>query len=105
MEIEASFRFLGLDKLQAITLEREIVGASQRKHFKHDCYVGSVPLVDQYIEDINNFYVRQRVRIEECDIFLSIVTESSSNIVEVPEIVNRLLKYIDCKLTFSFTVV
>lgn len=103
-EAEISFRFLSLDKFQAYTLEREILGSTHRKHFKNSCYVGCVPLTKQSLDDINDFYVRQRIEIDECDIFVSVNSESDTNIIDIPVIVNRMLKYIDCKLTFSFTV-
>ncbi|MDX2370200.1 MAG: hypothetical protein QNK36_17630 [Colwellia sp.] len=104
-EVEIDFRFLSLNKLQAYTLEREIIGSSYRKHRKSDCYVGCVPLTKSSIDDINDFYVRQMIDIAECDIFVSVVSKSDSSIVDVPVVANRMLKYIDCKLTYSFTVV
>jgi len=103
-EIEIDFRLLNLNKLQAYTLEREIIGSSYRKHQKSDSYVGCVPLSNSSIDDINDFYIRQMLDSSACDIFISVVSESDSNIVDVPEVVNRMLKYIDCKLTFSFKV-
>ena len=102
-EAEISFRFLSLDKLQAYTLEREILGATHKKHDKNNCYLGYVPLTKQNFDDINDYYVRQRIDIGACDIFVSLNAESDTNIVDIPAIVNRMLKYIDCKLTFSFT--
>lgn len=104
-KVNLNFRFLSLNKLQAITLEREIRGSSYQKHDEKDCYVGCVPLTKSNIDDINDFYVRQMIDIVECDIFVSVVCESDSNVVDVPEVANRMLKYIDCKLTYSFTVV
>ena len=103
--VEISFRFLSLDKLQAYTLEREILGSSYKQHDKNNCYLGYVPLTKQNFDDINDYYVRQRIEIEECDIFVSVNSESNTDIVDIPTIVNRMLKYIDCKLTFSFTLV
>ncbi|TLU61094.1 hypothetical protein FE810_15590 [Thalassotalea litorea] len=104
-EVDVSFRFLKLDKLQAYTLKHEVANSSFREHHKNNCYVGTVLLSESCIDEINDFYVRQQVSLEDCDIFVSIVSEIDSNIVDVPTIVNRMLKYIDCKLTYSFTVV
>jgi hypothetical protein len=101
---EISFRFNRLDKMQAFTLEREILGSLREDHVENNYYVVSVPLTDKNFDDINDYYVRQRVEIEECDIFVSVSSNTGTNIFEIPLLVNRMLKYIDCKLTFSFTV-
>jgi hypothetical protein len=102
---EPNIRFLSLNKLQAFTLEREVFGASQKKHFKNDCYVGCVVLKDDNLEDIANFFIRQQLKVEECDLFISVCSHLDSNIVDVPNIVNRMLKFIDCRLTFSYTII
>ncbi|TWX65314.1 hypothetical protein ESZ36_18280 [Colwellia demingiae] len=104
MEAEISFRFLSLDKFQAYSLVREILGSTHKEDLENKCYVACVPLTQQNFEDINDYYVRQRIEIEACDIFVSVNSDSASGIVDIPLIVNRMLKYIDCKLTFSFTV-
>lgn len=103
-EAEISFRFNRLDKMQAFTLEREIVGSLRNDHIEDHYYVVCVPLTDNNFDDINDYYVRQRVEIEDCDIFVSVASNSGTNFYDIPVIVNRMLKYIDCKLTFSFTV-
>lgn len=102
-EAEISFRFLNLNKLQAFTLKREILGSMFTQQCQNNNYVGYAPLSKQNLDDINDYYVRQRVEIEDCDILVSVVSESETDIINVPIIVNRMLKYIDCKLTFSFT--
>lgn len=102
---KTSIRFLSLNKLQALTLEREVVGASQSKHFKNDFYVGCVVLMDDNLEDIVHFFIRQQLKIDDCDLFISVFSNLDSNIVDVPNLVNRMLKYIDCRLTFSYTFV
>ena len=103
-EAEISFRFNSLDKMQAFTLEREILGSSRDNHVENNSYVVCVPLTANTFNEINDYYVRQRIEIEECDIFVSVTSDSGTNILDIPVIVNRMLKYIDCKLTFSFTV-
>ena len=104
-EAEISFRFNRLDKMQAFTLEREIVGSKRKDHIEDHYHVVCVPLTDMSFDDINDYYVRQRVDIEDCDILVSGASDSVTNVYDIPVIVNRMLKYIDCKLTFSFTVV
>ena len=98
-----SFRFLNLDKFQAFTLEREMLGAWYKRQSNSDCYVGYIPLNGQTFDDINDYYVRQRIEISECDIFISVNLALQANTVEIPAIVNRMLKYIDCQLTFAMT--
>ncbi|WP_462157746.1 hypothetical protein [Pseudoalteromonas sp. GB56] len=104
-DVDISFRFLNLNKLQAYTLAKEVSGATYKMPRNKNYYVGCIPLTEDTIHEINDFYVRQMVDISECDIFVSIVSEFDSNIVDVPAVVNHMLKYIDCKLTYSFTVV
>jgi hypothetical protein len=104
-EVKVGFRFLNLSKLQAFTLAKEVPGATYKMPRKKDYYVGCVPLTNARIHDINDFYVRQNIDISSCDIFVSTVTEYDSYIIDVPQVVNHMLKYIDCKLTYSFTVV
>jgi hypothetical protein len=100
-ECKVSFRFKRLNKLQAFTLDREILGASHLEDLQNNCYIGYVPLNTQNLDDINDYYVRQQVNINDCDIFIHITHSVISNAIEIPVIVNRMLKYIDCKLTFS----
>ena len=104
-KVEISFRFLNLNKLQAYTLGREVPDSSYREHSEEGCYVGFVLLTKLNIDDINDFYVRQMVEIDDCDIFVAVESELNTNTVDVPPVVNRMLKYIDCKLTYSFRLV
>jgi len=91
--------------MQAFTLEREILGSSRQHQDESNSYVVCVPLTDNNLDEINDYYVRQRIEIDACDIFVSVSSDSGTNTYEIPAIVNRMLKYIDCKLTFSFTVI
>ena len=101
---EISFRFNRLDKMQAFTLEREILGSLRIDNIESNFYTVFVPLSDNNLDDINDYYVRQRIEIENCDIFVSVCSDAGTKSFDIPVIVNRMLKYIDCKLTFSFTV-
>ena len=104
-DVVICFRFLSLDKLQAFTLEREIIGSTYTQDDQNNRYIGSVPLSRETLDDINDFFVRQRVALNECDIFVSAESGLPTNTIDIPVIANRMLKYIDCKLTFSFTVI
>jgi hypothetical protein len=98
------FRFLNLDKLQAFTLTREVKGAIYTKHIDENYYVGSVPLLEEHLDNLNIFYVRQQINLNDCDIFIVVKSENTSGTFITPHIVNKLLKHIDCKLTFTFTL-
>jgi|OM-RGC.v1.028959987 hypothetical protein len=100
--VSSSFRFFSLNKLQAFTLEREISAGSQKKHPKKDCYLGCVTLKSDNLEDIFDFFIRQRIEACDCDILISIASKKEANIIDVPGSVNRMLKFIDCKLTVSY---
>ena len=103
-QANSSFRFLNLNKLQALTIEREVLGASQRKNTSSDSYIACVTLQQDNLEDIVNFFIRQRVQVDDCDLLVSIASCSYSATVEVPNLVNQMLKFIDCKLTISYEV-
>lgn len=105
IEAEISFRFLSLDKFQAYSLAREILGSTHKKNSVNNSYIASVPLTKKNFEDINDYYVRQRIEIEACDILVALSADSNTGLADIPIIVNRMLKYIDCKLTFSFTMI
>jgi hypothetical protein len=102
--VNSSFRFFSLNKLQAFTLEREISGGSQKKHPNKDGYLGSVVLKNDNLEDIFDFFIRQRIDACDCDILISIASKKETNIIDVSGSVNRMLKFIDCKLTISYTM-
>ncbi|MDU0355918.1 hypothetical protein RS130_20320 [Paraglaciecola aquimarina] len=95
---------MSLDKFQAYTLPREIPGSLFHLDENKNYYVGEVPINQDTFEDINNFYVRQRINIDTCDILVSVNSNQKQGIVSAPTIVNRMLKYLDCKVSFSYTV-
>ncbi|WP_158970479.1 hypothetical protein [Paraglaciecola sp. L3A3] len=94
-----------LDKFQAYTLPREIAGSTFYLDENKNCYVGEVPINQDTFEDINNFYVRQRINIDTCDILVSVSSNENQGITSAPTIVNRMLKYLDCKISFSYIVI
>ena len=103
-----NFRFLDLDRLQAVTLSREVSGASYQESMTPGRYVGYIELSGLNIHEINDFFIRQRVSISDCDILVSASLSvgvhekgESESIVKVPPVVNNMLKYIDCQLTYT----
>jgi hypothetical protein len=79
MDLNLSFRFLKLNKLQALTLQREVVPSSTSYIEDDDTYVGMVTLS----EDISS--------------------TKPAEAIAVPFLVNQMLKYINCKLVFSYS--
>ena len=104
INIKVTFRLLNLDKFQAITLIREVDGATYDNHPQNSCCVGSVYLNENLdnLDDLNIFYVRQQLPIQDCDILISVTSENGAATVATPMFVNTVLKHIDCQLTFSF---
>lgn len=102
--INIEFRFLQLDKMQAIILTREVQGAHYQPHAVKPYFIGSVPLIKESMDDINHFFIRQKVVETECDILISSQQAVDRHEVKVPPIVNRMLKDIDCPLTLSFSL-
>lgn len=104
IKIQVFFRFLNLDKLQAITLSREISGATYLANSDTGKFIGLIKLTDtlENLNDLNIYYVRQQTLIEDCDILISVTSQNQISKVEIPRLVNKLLKHIDCKLTFNF---
>ncbi|WP_242698811.1 hypothetical protein [Alteromonas sp. 5E99-2] len=97
---------MNLDKLQAITLTHEIKGSSYQLNLKGDRYIGEVILDEQLscLDDLNIFYVRQQIAIEDCEILVRVESYDISGAISAPSYVNKLLKHIDCKLSFAYTV-
>ncbi|VAW79570.1 hypothetical protein MNBD_GAMMA15-1281 [hydrothermal vent metagenome] len=98
-----SFRFLALTAVQAEDLVNEVDLSKYRAHFSDPCFVGRIPLSKDTMGEIVAFFKKHQIIEESCDIFLSISTGSDTEIWDVPNIVNQMLKNIDCPLTFSFT--
>ena len=98
-----SFRFLELSESHSLDICNQIESSSCRKHPEKDCFGGVVPLTDKSISKIVSFFEEKKLDQNDCDIFISISTESDSEIWAAPKCVNELLKFIDCEITFSFT--
>ncbi|MFD2165692.1 hypothetical protein ACFSJY_05395 [Thalassotalea euphylliae] len=102
-DIDIAFRFLRLDKMQAYTLKHEVMGASFLETDDPKSFIGVVELSQHAIHDINDFFVRQQVSVAHCDILVSAATPAAT--IKVPRVVNEMLKYIDCQLTYSIKIV
>ncbi len=103
--MDVYFRFSKLTKMQALTLEREVMFSSSVRECddfdeRTTTYIGLVLLNQQSLHDINDFFVRQKVELIHCALCLK--KSSAPDIEEsVPPIVNEMLHYIDCQLVVS----
>lgn len=106
-QISVHFRLTKLDAMQAYTLKREIEGAYFIKRegnvddLKADVFVGMVPLKETLFDELNDYVIRQQIQYDDCDIFVE--AKDATGDIAVPRVVNKLLKYIDCKLTYALT--
>ncbi|MFT6991584.1 MAG: hypothetical protein ACJASL_003572 [Paraglaciecola sp.] len=54
------------------------------------------------LDDLNIFYVRQQIPLQDSDICIVVTSANVTDTVATPMFVNKVLKHIDCQLTFSF---
>lgn len=101
-EPKVAFRFRNLNKMQAFTLTKEVPGARYRALADVGVYEGVVALTEHILDELTIFFVRQQISLQECDVHIEAVDTSCTE-VATPLIVNKLLKHIDCQLTFSIT--
>ncbi len=99
--VNVSFRLLHLDLMQAHTLKKEITGASFYPADTKGVFVGVVPLREAVFDELNDYVVRQQIKYDHCDVFVEATQSDDVSEVAVPRVVNKILKYIDCKLTYS----
>lgn len=101
--VTASFRFLSLDMMQAYTLKKEVSGAWFYKDEAKEVFVGVVPLIEAHFDELNDYFIRQQLAYDECDIYVEATAQGSEKTaqVNVPREVNRVLKYLDCPLTYA----
>lgn len=123
--VKVSFRFLKLNRMQAYTLKKEIRGAQFYQVDEQECFVGLVPLEEPLFDELNDYFIRQQIGFDECDILVQAIienrdtcfenqnaiierqdasSESKSTEIIVPHVVNKMLKYIDCQLTYAISV-
>lgn len=86
--------------MQAYTLKKEIRGAQFYQGDEEDHFVGLVPLEEPLFDELNDYFIRQQVGFDECDILVEANNENRNAEVAVPHVVNKMLKYIDCQLTY-----
>ena len=79
----------------------EISGATSFQEEACDYFTGIVPLEECNFDDINLFFIRQKIDINDCDVLIRSSAFKGNTELGVPLRVNRFLKDIDCKLTLT----
>ncbi len=99
---EAYFRFSRLDIMQAYTLKKEITGAWCYKDDSTDFFIGLVPLEERFFDELNDYVIRQQINYDACDLLVKAKsTNAPLTEISIPYAVNKMLKYIDCKITVA----
>ena len=83
-----------------------MAGATYSAHPQNGSFVGSVCLNKhlENLDDVNIFFVRQQIHLHNCNILISVTSANNTENVVTPMFVNKVLKHIDCQLTFSFNL-
>jgi len=106
LTLDVRFRFRQLNKMQVLTLCRELEGVSYSENAESEdkllprSFDALVALTAANLDAINMFYVRQGLNVSNCDIFVSVKGIDTTSFT-LPAIVNQMLKHIDCPLSFS----
>lgn len=104
--LKVDFRFRQLNKMQVLTLCRELEGVSYAEHpanegkLKPPGFEALVALTATNLDAISMFYVRQGLNLSHCDILVSVKRAAPTGFT-LPTLVNQMLKHIDCPLSIS----
>lgn len=101
-----TFRFLALTDPAVADLQMLQVGVDSRRSFNRPGYLtGTFPLTDGENYDwIDQFINKHGIREEDYDVFVSLSTDSDSDIVGVPAFAMNLSRRVGGGITFSYTV-
>ena len=106
LTLDVRFRFRQLNKMQVLTLSRELEGVFYSENVESEdkllprSFEALVALTAANLDAINMFYVRQGLNVSNCDIFVSVKGVDTTSFT-LPAIVNQMLKHIDCPLSIS----
>lgn len=103
IDLCCSLRFLALSNEQAERLSQLSLGASFGKHFKTKSITSSVELSESAIPVLQEFIVINGIDATTTDIFISVLTEYDTRIIDVPNYVNKAVIAIGSNIVFSFT--
>ena len=104
-KLNVSFRFLALSVDDANQLGKLPIDASFGQHHKTGDTTAIIPLNNNAVKHILEFVKDRDIDTEETDIFMSLVTDYDTRILDVPREVNEVINALDCRLVYSFTYV
>lgn len=99
--INVLFCFLSLNKMQSFTLKKELFDVITTEVELNKLYTGLVPLTEANFNDIIDFYIKQQLSIEQCDISIIVKSTGHGQSYPVPNIVSKMLKHLDCSISVS----
>lgn len=99
--INVLFRFLSLNKMQSFTLKKELFDVTTTEVELNKLYTGLVPLTELNFDDIIDFYIKQQLSIEQCDISILVKSSNHGQSYPIPNIVSKMLKHLECSLSVS----
>ena len=105
VELKVSFRFLSLSHAQASELQTSFSAADFGKHFKSGELTAALDLGCVDLGALSKFIRANAIEVDATDIFISLVSEHDSHIVDVPPCVHAAIREIGSKLVISYTVV
>lgn len=102
-QISVLFRFLSLNRMQSFTLNKELMDAYCIEVEEKKQYIGMVPLTDINFNDIIDFYIKQQLKLDDCDITIKVNVSETQGHHSVPTIVSQMLKHIECSLSVTLS--
>lgn len=102
-QLEVVFRFLVLNRMQSYTLNKELMDTYCIEVEEKKQYIGMVPLTEVNFNDIIDFYIKQQLKLEDCDIAIKVKMAQSKSYHTVPPIVSQMLKHIECGMSVTLS--
>lgn len=104
MHASASFRFLGLNGIQAKEPARLIPTAEFGEHHETGKTVASIELVDsRHVITVDEFRRSHSLGATDCDVFISIASDKRDEVWRAPKAVNYAVNIVNCPIVFSYT--
>jgi len=101
--VQVMFRFLSLNRMQSFTLNKELMDAYCIEVEEKKRYIGMVPLTPMSLNDIIDFYIKQQLTLDDCDISIMVNMEKVNVSQPIPKIVSDMLKHIECSMSVVLT--
>jgi enhancing lycopene biosynthesis protein 2 len=89
--------------MQSFTLNKELMEAYCIEIEDKKKYIGMVPLTAMNFNHIIDFYIKQQLTLDNCDISIMVKMEKEKVNQHVPHIVSEMLKHIECSMSVVLT--